>query len=113
MLIDVSVHDDKNIALKEAEKVSKYTDLEIEINRMWNMTTKVVGALGTMKKDFAKGVELISGRPKVSEIQKSPCWALPTFYEKCLDESLRGIMKIIDNFIIMTIIPTWLSLKII
>ena len=29
MLIDVSVPDDKNIALKEAEKISKYKDLEI------------------------------------------------------------------------------------
>ena len=30
----------------------------------------VVGALGTLRKDFEKGVELIPGRPKVSEIQK-------------------------------------------
>ena len=29
----------------------------------------VVGALGTLRKDFAKGVQLIPGRPKVSEIQ--------------------------------------------
>ena len=74
MLIDVSIPDDKNIALKEAEKFSKYKDFEIEINRMWNVKTKivlaVVGALGTVRKDFAKGVELIPGRPKVSEIQK-------------------------------------------
>ena len=31
MLIDVSFPDDKNIAFKEAEKMSKYKDLEIEI----------------------------------------------------------------------------------
>ena len=49
----------------------------------------VVGTLGTLRKDFAKGMELIPGRPKVSEIQKSPHWALPIFYGKCLDESLR------------------------
>ena len=72
VMIDVSLPDDKNVALKEAEKISKYKDLEIEINRMWNVKTKVVpvvvGALGTLRKDFAKGVELIPGRPKVSEI---------------------------------------------
>ena len=63
MLIDVSVPDDKNTLLKEAEKISKYKDLEIEIHRMWNVKTKVfpvvVGALGTLRKDFTKGVELI------------------------------------------------------
>ena len=32
LLIDVSVPDDKNIALKEAEKIIKYKNLEIEIN---------------------------------------------------------------------------------
>ena len=41
---------------------------------MWNVETKVVpvvvGALGTLRKDFAKGVELIPRRPKVSEIRK-------------------------------------------
>ena len=41
MLIDVSVPDDKNTLLKEAEKISKYKDLEIEINRMWNVKTKI------------------------------------------------------------------------
>ena len=39
------------------------------------MTTKVVpvvvGALGTLRKDFAKGMELMPGHPKVSEIQKN------------------------------------------
>ena len=42
VLIDVSIPDDKNIALKEAEKISKYKDLEIEINRVWNGKTRVV-----------------------------------------------------------------------
>ena len=40
---------------------------------MWNVKTKVlplvVGALGKLRKDFAKGVELIPRRPKVSEIK--------------------------------------------
>ena len=73
MLIGVIDPDNKNIALKEAEKISKYKDLGIEIDRVRNVEAMVVpmavGALGTLRKDFAKGVELIPGRPKVSGIQ--------------------------------------------
>ena len=66
LLIDVSVADDKNIALKEAD----LQDLDIEINRTSNVKTKVVPELGTLGKDFTKGVESIPGRPKVLENQK-------------------------------------------
>ena len=40
--IDVTIPNDKNISLKEVEKVSKYKDLELEIRRMWNTKTRVV-----------------------------------------------------------------------
>ena len=50
-LIDMTVPSDRNIALKEVEKKSKYKDLGLEIQRMWHMKTIVipvaVGALGT------------------------------------------------------------------
>ena len=35
-LIDMTVPSDRNIALKEIEKKSKYKDLELEIQRMWH-----------------------------------------------------------------------------
>ena len=51
-LIDMSIPSDRNIALKEIEKKSKYKNLELEIQRMWQMKTEVipvvVGALGTV-----------------------------------------------------------------
>ena len=49
----------------------------------------VVGTLGTLRKDFAKGVELIPGRPKVSEIQKIALLLL-TFYGSAPDSSFTG-----------------------
>ena len=53
-LIHMTVPSDRNIALKEIEKISKYKDLELEIQRMWHMKTivipVVVSALGTVKK---------------------------------------------------------------
>ena len=50
MIIDVAVPGDFRVKDKESEKIEKYQDLALEINRMWNTTTRVVpiviGALG-------------------------------------------------------------------
>jgi len=51
---------------KEAEKILKYKDLTIEIQRMWNVKTKVIpviiGAAGTISKSFRKYVSNIPGK---------------------------------------------------
>ena len=52
MLIDVAISGDRNVIKKEAKKILKYKDLTIEIQRMWNVKTKVIpiiiGATGTV-----------------------------------------------------------------
>jgi hypothetical protein len=54
MLIDVAIPGDRNVIQKEAEKILKYKDLTIEIQRMWNLKTRVIpvttGATGTIQK---------------------------------------------------------------
>ena len=40
MLIDVAISGDRNVIKKEAEKILKYKDLTIEIQRMWNVKKK-------------------------------------------------------------------------
>eukprot|EP00795_Rhopilema_esculentum_P010520 gene10520-19245_t len=54
ILIDMRVLTDRNISVKEFDKLSKYKDLEIEIQKMWNLKTitvpVIVGALGMIKK---------------------------------------------------------------
>jgi hypothetical protein len=42
MLIDVAISGDRNVVKKEAVKILKYKDLTIEIQRMWNVKTKVI-----------------------------------------------------------------------
>jgi hypothetical protein len=37
MLIYVAIPGDRNVIKKEAEKILKYKDLTIEIQRMWNV----------------------------------------------------------------------------
>ena len=56
MLIDITISGDRNVIKKETEKILKYKDLTIEIQRMWNVKTKVIpviiGATGTISKSF-------------------------------------------------------------
>ena len=60
---------------KEAEKILKYKDLTIEIQRMWNVKTKVIpviiGVTGTVSKSFRKYVSNIPGKHEVKELQKT------------------------------------------
>ena len=71
MLIDVAISGDRNVIRKETEKIRKYKDLKIEIQRMWNVKTKVIpvviGATGTVSKLFRKYVSNIPGKPLVQE----------------------------------------------
>jgi hypothetical protein len=39
ILIDVAIPGDRNVIKNEAEKILKYKDLTIEIQRMWNVKT--------------------------------------------------------------------------
>jgi hypothetical protein len=54
ILIDVAIPGGKNVIRKEAEKILKYEDLTIEIQRMWNVKATVIpviiGATGTISK---------------------------------------------------------------
>jgi len=70
----LQISGDKNVIKKEAEKILKYKDLTIEIQRMWTVKTKVIpviiGATGTISKSFRKYVNNISGNHEVKELQK-------------------------------------------
>jgi len=79
---------DRNVIKKEAEKILKYEDLTIEIQRMWNVTTKVIpvikGATGTISKSFRKYVSNISGKHEVKEQQKTATLGTVHIFRKVL-----------------------------
>ena len=83
MLIDVAIPGDRNVIKKEVEKILKYKDLTIEIQRMWNVKTRVIpviiGATGTISKSFRKCQETMTLR----SYRKQPYWALHTYCGKC------------------------------
>jgi hypothetical protein len=75
MLIDVANPGDRNVIKKEEEKILKYKDLIIEIQRMWNVKTNVTpvitGATGTISKSFRKYLSSIPGKHDIKELQKT------------------------------------------
>jgi hypothetical protein len=75
IIITVAISGDRNVINKEAEKILKYKDLRIEIQRMWNVKTRVIaviiGATGTISKSFRKHVSNITGHHDVKELQKT------------------------------------------
>jgi hypothetical protein len=75
IIIDVTISGDRNVIKKEAEKILKYRDLTIEIQRMWNVKTKVIPVIirapGTISKSFRKYVSNIPANHEVKELQKT------------------------------------------
>jgi hypothetical protein len=74
MLIDVLIPGDRNVIQKEAEKILKYKDLTVEIQRMWSVKTRVIpviiGATGTISKSLRKYASTIPENHEVKELQK-------------------------------------------
>jgi hypothetical protein len=75
MLLDVAIPGDRNVIKKEAEKILKYKDLTVEIQRMWNVKTRVIpvtiGTTGTISKSLRKCTSTIPGNHDVRELQKT------------------------------------------
>jgi len=73
--IIIIISGDRNVIKKEAQKILNYKDLTIEIQRMWNVKTKVIpviiGATGTISKSFRKYVSNTPGKHEVKELQKT------------------------------------------
>ena len=71
---DDDVNNNNNHKNKK-KKILKYKDLTLEIQRMWNVKTKVIpviiGATGTISKSFRKYVSNVPGNHEVKELQKT------------------------------------------
>ena len=73
---------------KEAENILKYEDFTIEIQRMWNVKTKMIpvitGATGTISKSFRKYVSNIPGKHEVKELQETAILGTAHIFRKVL-----------------------------
>jgi hypothetical protein len=75
MLLEVGISGDGNAIKKEDEKILIYKDLIIEMQRMWNVKTKVIpviiGATGSISKSLIKHPSNIPGKQEIKELQKT------------------------------------------
>ena len=74
LLIDMTIPLDTNTSVKTTETLTKYKDLESEVERMWGLRTTtvpvVIGALGTVKKDMENHTNKIPGNINIHGPQK-------------------------------------------
>ena len=78
-LIDIACPCDRNVNDKETEKVEKYQDLKIELQRLWNTSVEivpiVVGALGAISSNLQKYLQKLNITDiRTSQIQKTVLW---------------------------------------
>lgn len=92
LIIDVAIPMDENIVAKEAEKRIKYKDLEIEIQMMWNLRTKVNlsinGALGTVGITIEDLLRKIPDKHNLKELQKTSIIGTGHILRKSITQSL-------------------------
>jgi hypothetical protein len=88
LLLDVSIPSDRNTSLKSFEKLSKYKDLEIELEKSWKCKIKtipvIIGALGVINKSTNKYVKEIPGNISLIEIQKTALLGTARILRKAL-----------------------------
>ena len=88
LLLDISVPSDQNTSIKTYEKLSKYKDLEIELERCWKNKVKtipiIIGALGLINKDTTNYLMEIPGKFSIEEIQKTTLLATARILRKAL-----------------------------
>jgi hypothetical protein len=84
-----------NIIQKESEKKLKYKNLNIEIQRMWNMKCFVmpviIGATGIVTKGLRKYPETIPGKNSIDSLQKNICTRNITIIRKVLQSETRSL----------------------
>ena len=73
-MIDMRIPYDRNVSIREVEKLLKYKDLEIEVTKICEMKTStvpiVMGALALVKTDFEAYINQIPGRIRIEELHK-------------------------------------------
>ena len=72
----MAIPSDYNIQKKATEKMSKYVDLQIECQRMWNKKVEevaiIIGATGIVEKGIESYLHKISGKHNLYKCKGQP-----------------------------------------
>jgi hypothetical protein len=73
--LDVAILGVSNVIEKESERIVKYKDLKVEVQRVLNIKTKVlpviIGATRTFSESFRKYLRNIVGKHNIKELQRT------------------------------------------
>ena len=91
IIIDVACPGDHNILKKRNEKIDKYSELRLEISRLWNKKTSIVpiviGALGSIPKGLQTYLKQLEIHHNIDTLQKSVLLGTANIIRKVLSSS--------------------------
>ena len=90
MIVDIAVPGDGSLHEKELEKIEKYQELRREMSRLWQLkkvqvVPVVIGALGSVTKDFDKWMEKLGIPGDVGVVQKTALLGMARILRKVLE----------------------------
>ena len=90
IIVDTAVPADGRVHEKEREKVEKYQDLRREIGRLWQLrkvqvVPVVVGALGSVTKEFDRWIEKLGVPVDIGAVQKTALLGTARILRKVLE----------------------------
>ena len=90
-IVDIAVSGDQNIKVKELEKITKYQDLRLQVQKLWYVKATVlpivVSALGTVSEELENHLKTIGISIVISCLQKAALLGIAVTLRRVLDIS--------------------------
>ena len=101
-IINKAVPGDQNIKVKELEKITKYQDLRLQVQKLWDVKATVipivVGALGTISEELENHLKTIGIPIVISCLQKAALLGTAFILRRVFDISKSGKLSDVKAF---------------